>query len=141
MRFRRFRDEEPEVNLIPLIDIMLVVLIFLAVTTTYSKLAELRIDLPSATAKPVAERKDDIVVSVTSDGRYAIERKMLSGTDVEAIANALRQTAQNRADTLIVIHADAQAPHQAVVNVMEAARIAQLSRIAFVTERNDSNTK
>jgi biopolymer transport protein ExbD len=77
MRFRRPLDEEPEVNLIPLIDILLVVLIFLAVSTTYSRYAELKIELPTADATQPTVRPNEINVAVTADGRYALERKLI----------------------------------------------------------------
>lgn len=138
MKFRRGHDEEPEVNLIPLIDVMLVVLIFLAVTTTYSRFAELRIELPTAEAKPTQNRPNEIIVGVTADGRYAIDKRVLAGSDVNALVEALQQRAQGRTDLMVVIHADAQSPHQSVINVLEAARIANLARISFVTERHNA---
>lgn len=141
MRFRRALDEEPELNLIPLIDVMLIVLIFLAVTTTYSRYAELRIELPKADAKATQNRPNEVVVGVTADGRYAIDRKLLAKSDVNGLVEALSLAARGRTDVLLVIHADAQTPHQAVINVMEAARIAQLPRISFVTERQSAAAK
>lgn len=135
MRFRRPLDEEPELNLVPLIDVMLIVLIFLAVTTTYSRYSELRLQLPSAQASPTDARVNEIVVGVSADGRFALDRIVLPNTDPDAIAQALRQAAQGMDEPMVVIHADAQTPHQAVVNVMEAARRAELSRISFITER------
>lgn len=141
MRFRRPLDEDPELNLIPLIDVMLIVLIFLAVTTTYSRYAELRIDLPRADAKATQNRLSEIVIGVTADGRYAVDKRVLPKTDVSALAETLRGAAVGRPDLLVVIHADAQAPHQSVVNVMEAARLAQLARISFVTERQAAKAR
>ena len=138
MRFRRAQDEDPELNLIPLIDVMLIVLIFLAVSTTYSRYAELKIELPRAQAKPTQNRPNEVVIGVTADGRYALDKKVLAKSDVNALIDALRQAAQGRTDLLVVIHADAQAPHQSVINVMEAARILQLARISFVTERHNA---
>jgi biopolymer transport protein ExbD len=135
MRFRRPLDEEPELNLVPLIDVMLIVLIFLAVTTTYSRYSELRLQLPSAQASPSDARVNEIVVGVSADGRFALDRIVLPNTDPDAVAQALKQAAQGMNEPMVVIHADAQAPHQAVVNVMEAARLAELSRISFITER------
>lgn len=135
MRFRRPLDEEPELNLVPLIDVMLIVLIFLAVTTTYSRYSELRLQLPSAQASPSDARVNEIVVGVSADGRFALDRIVLPNTDPDAVAQALKQAAQGMNQPMVVIHADAQAPHQAVVNVMEAARLAELSRISFITER------
>jgi biopolymer transport protein ExbD len=135
MRFRRPFDEEPELNLVPLIDVMLIVLIFLAVTTTYSRYSELRLHLPGAQASPTEARVNEIVVGVSADGRFALDRVVLPNTEPAAVADALARAAQGLSDPMLVIHADAQAPHQAVVNVMEAARLAKLSRLSFITER------
>lgn len=139
MRFRRPLDEEPEMNLIPLIDVMLIVLIFLAVTTTYSRFAELQIQLPAAQANPTQNRPAEIQVAVTADGRFAVDRKQVAFGDAASFAQILRAAAQSapKADgVLLVINADAQAPHQAVINVMEAARLAGLARISFATQRS-----
>ncbi|MBA3254839.1 MAG: biopolymer transporter ExbD [Pseudomonadota bacterium] len=140
MRFRRALDEEPELNLIPLIDVLLVVLIFLAVSTTYSRFAELQITLPSADAAQPTLQPNEINVAVTADGRYAIERQLLASNDVRAFADALRAAnkgpeSRNLETTLLIINADAQAPHQAVIGVMEAARLAGIVRISFATQR------
>lgn len=140
MRFRRPLDEEPELNLIPLIDVLLIVLIFLAVSTTYSRFAELQITLPSADAAQPTLQPNEINVAVTADGRYAIERQLLASNDVRAFADALRAAnkgpeSRNLETTLLIINADAQAPHQAVIGVMEAARLAGIVRISFATQR------
>jgi biopolymer transport protein ExbD len=135
MRFRRPLDEEPELNLVPLIDVMLIVLIFLAVTTSYSRYAELKLHLPGAQASPTDARVNEIVVGVGADGRFALDRTVLPNTAPEAVAELLAQAAQGLNEPTLVIHADAQAPHQAVIDVMEGARLARLSRISFVTER------
>lgn len=137
MRFRRALDEEPELNLIPLIDVLLIVLIFLAVSTTYSRFAELQITLPSADAAQPTVVPNEINVAVTADGRYAIERQLLPSNDVRAFAEALRALGKTSETTLLVINADAQAPHQAVIGVMEAARQAGIVRISFATQRTD----
>ena len=137
MRFRRSYEEEPEVNLIPLIDVLLIVLIFLAVSTTYSRFAELKIQLPSADATTPATPPNVVNIAVTADGRYALDKAMLPG-DSSSLAEALTRAAQGREDVLLVINADAQAPHQSVISVMEAARLAGIVRISFATQRTAS---
>ena len=141
MRFRRALDEEPELNLIPLIDVLLIVLIFLAVSTTYSRFAELQITLPSADATQPTVQPNEINVAVTADGRYAIERQLLASNDVRAFADALRAASKGAEvgtdSVLLIINADAQAPHQAVIGVMEAARLAGIVRISFATQRTN----
>ncbi|MCX8003626.1 MAG: biopolymer transporter ExbD [Burkholderiaceae bacterium] len=135
MRFRRPYDEEPEVNLIPLIDVLLIVLIFLAVTTTYARFAELQIELPQAEANRTQNRPHEIQVGVTADGRIAIDRTLLPVVEPAAVAEHLARAAAGRDQPLLVINADAQAPHQAVINVLEAARLANLPRLSFATQR------
>ncbi|MEG0822625.1 MAG: biopolymer transporter ExbD [Burkholderiaceae bacterium] len=135
MRFRRPTDDEPEVNLIPLIDVLLIVLIFLSISTTYSRYAELQITLPNADATQTAERPREVNIAITADGRYAIEKKLLPGAEMRVLAEALKSAANGRDDTVIVINADAQAPHQAVISAMEAARVAGIVRISFATQR------
>lgn len=138
MNFRRANIEEPELNLIPLIDVMLVVLIFLAVSTTYSRFSQLQIVLPAADADRVQTRLQEIQVAVTADGRFAIDKAVVQMTDSESLAELLRAAAQGNGTPLVVINADAQSPHQAVVTVMEAARLAGLTHLSFATQRRSS---
>ncbi len=135
MNFRKGAGrEEPEINLIPLIDLFLVIIIFLMVTTTYSKFAELQITLPTADAEKAQTKPAEINVAVSADGRYAIDGVPQPYRDANALANALRTAAANRKDPVIIIAADAQTTHQSVINVMEAARQAQISQITFATQ-------
>ncbi len=126
--------EEPEINLIPLIDLFLVIIIFLMVTTTYSKFAELQITLPTADAEKAPQRPAEIDVAVTQDGRYTIDGRQVAARDANGLTDAIRSSAATRKDPVIVINADAQATHQSVVNVMEAARAAQIAQITFATQ-------
>jgi biopolymer transport protein ExbD len=141
MRFHRPRDEEPEVNLIPLIDVLLIVLIFLAVSTTYSRYAELKIELPTADATQPQIRPNEINVAVTADGRYALDRKLIGAPEVNEFASVLRNAAQGKDNPLVVVNADAQAPHQSVISVMEAARLAGIVRISFATQRTGASRR
>ena len=134
MRFRRRKLEEPEINLIPFIDVLLVVLIFLMLSTTYSRFTELRINLPAADAEKLRERPGEVVVSVSSDGRYAVNRQAVDGRSVELLSAVLAAAAAGRPDTVVIISADAMAAHQAVVNVLDAARRAGLSRLTFAAQ-------
>ncbi len=126
--------EEPEINLIPFIDVLLVVLIFLMLSTTYSRFTELQINLPAADADKLRERPAEIIVAVASDGRYVINRKPVDGRSVELLSAELTSAAAGRADTVVIISADAMAAHQAVVNVLDAARRAGLSRLTFAAQ-------
>lgn len=136
MHFRsRQRREEPEINLIPLIDVLLVILIFLMITTTYSRFTELQIQLPTADAERARQQPQEIVVSVSARGVYSVNKQVMEQKDVTSLADQLRAVAGAGAQApVVIVNADAQATHQAVVNVMEAARLAGLSRLTFATQ-------
>ena len=135
MNFRRgYQKEEPEINLVPLIDVLLVILIFLMVSTTYTKFAELQINLPKANAEKQLDRPNQINIAVDSAGRYVIETTPVNTSDPEVLSEQLRKAAGNMDDPVIVINADANATHQAVIRVMEAARIAGYSHLTFTAE-------
>lgn len=135
MRFRpRAFREEPEINFIPLIDVLLVILIFLMVTTTYSRFAELQINLPTAEASKSPDRPQQIDVAVDSQGRYAINKTGVNFQGPAAFSQELQKAAGEMKEPVIVISADAKAPHQAVINVMEAARLAGYGKITFTTQ-------
>jgi biopolymer transport protein ExbD len=139
MRFRpRAFREEPEINFIPLIDVLLVILIFLMVTTTYSRFAELQINLPTADASKAAERPDQIDVAVDAQGKYLINKAAVAFRGAEPFSQELRRAAGDKKEPVIVISADANAPHQSVINVMEAARIAGYGKITFTTQASSS---
>jgi biopolymer transport protein ExbD len=134
MNFRKHRADEPEINLIPFIDVLLVVLIFLMLSTTYSKFTELQINLPTAEADKPRERPAEIIVSVASDGRYAVNGKALDGRSVELLGSELRIAASALKDPVVIVSADATAAHQAVINVLDAARRAGLARLTFAAQ-------
>lgn len=136
MNFSRGRPrDEPEINLIPMIDVLLVILIFLMVTTTYSKFAGLEINLPTADAQSQQEKPNEIDVVVTANGSVLVARTPVAG-GVEAIGIALRRAAEGAREPVVVINADAKAAHQSVIDVMQAARNAGLSHISFATQQN-----
>ena len=134
MRFRRRRSEEPEINLIPFIDVLLVIIIFLMLTTTYSKFSGLEINLPTADASKQAEQPNEIDVAVTASGQVLVNKAPVAAKDVKGIAEALRRAAGNRQDPIIVINADAKATHQSVVDVMQGAQAAGYPHISFATQ-------
>lgn len=135
MNFQRGKArEEPEINLIPMIDVLLVILIFMMVTTTFSQIAELQINLPSADADKQTQKPGEVIVGIDASGHYVVNRVPLPNPDVDALSMALRRAAGEQTEPVIVINADAQATHQSVINVMEAARLAGYSRISFATQ-------
>jgi len=134
MNFRKHRSEEPEINLIPFIDVLLVVLIFLMLSTTYSKFTELQINLPTAEADKPRDRPAEIIVAVAGDGRYAVNRKAVEGRSVEVLTAELSAAAQSLKDPVVIVSADATAAHQSVINVLDAARRAGLARLTFAAQ-------
>jgi biopolymer transport protein ExbD len=135
VNFQRGREKEPlEINLVPLIDVMMVILIFLMITTTYNKYSELQINLPTADADKQMERSNEVAVLVNSQGQYVINRRPVVFRTVEQLADELRRAASSAKEPIVVISADASATHQAVVRVMEAARVAGLTQITFTTQ-------
>jgi len=134
VNFQRGRaHDEPEINLIPMIDVLLVILIFLMITTTYSKFAGLEINLPTADAQAQQDKPNEIDVVVMASGSVMINKAPVSG-GVEAIAQSLRNAAAG-GEPVIVINADAKAAHQNVIDVMQAARNAGLTHISFATQQ------
>jgi biopolymer transport protein ExbD len=134
MNFRKPRPEDPEINLIPFIDVLLVILIFLMLSTTYSKFTELSVTLPSANADAARDRPAEIIVAVSADGRYTVDHQPVDGRNVDALTAALSGAAQSRKEPFLIISADAMSTHQAVINVMDAARRAGLSRMTFAAQ-------
>ena len=135
MRFRpRAFREEPEINFIPLIDVLLVILIFLMVTTTYSRFAELQINLPTAEANKPPERIEQIDVAVDAKGQYSINREIVTAPNKDTLARELKRAAAGMKDPVIVINADAEASHQSVIRVMEAAQASGYGRITFTIQ-------
>ncbi|UXY14737.1 biopolymer transporter ExbD [Chitiniphilus purpureus] len=134
MKFRRRGREEPEINFVPLIDVLLVILIFLMATTTYSRFAELKINLPTADAEAASEQPQTLQVAISASGQYSVNAQLVNFVDTQDFAAQLRRAAGGQKEPMVVINADAQAPHQAVVNVMESARLAGYGRLTFATQ-------
>ena len=137
MNFRRGRkDEDLELNLVPLIDVLLVIIIFLVVNATFSRMSELQINLPTADANPVEQKPLIINVGIDATGHYVVQKTSVSKPDVSGLIAALQQAVAGGKDPVIVISADAKTTHQSVINVMEAARQAGYTHITFATQQD-----
>lgn len=141
MNFRRGRQrEEPEINLIPFIDVLLVVLIFLMVSTTYSKFTELQITLPTADADKVQERPFEINVTIDAKGNYTVNNVPVAFHSVAGLAEDLKNAARNglngqpARDPVVIVNADQFAMHQMVINVLEASRVAGYDKLTFAAQ-------
>jgi biopolymer transport protein ExbD len=134
MNFRPRAKDEPEINLIPFIDVLLVVLIFLMLTTTYSKFTEMQLKLPVADTDAARDYPREVVVAVSSDGRYMVNKQPVNGRSPETLSDSIAEAAKAGKETTIIISADATATHQSVITVMEAARRIGLTQITFATQ-------
>ena len=141
MNFRKPRPEDPEINLIPFIDVLLVILIFLMLSTTYSKFTELQVTLPTAQADAPRDRPSEIIIAVGADGRYIVDHQAVEGRNVERLTAALRGAATQRQEPFLIISADAMATHQAVINVLDAARRAGLTRMTFAAQSGNGGAQ
>ena len=134
MQFRHGARDEPEINLIPFIDVLLVVLIFLMLSTTYSKFTEMQLRLPTADVDAQRDYPKEVIVTVSADGRYSVNKAAVADRNVDTVAAALGAAATGGKDSVVIISADASSPHQAVITVMEAARRAGLVQITFAAQ-------
>jgi biopolymer transport protein ExbD len=134
MNFRARTTEAPEINLIPFIDVLLVVLIFLMLSTTYSKFTEMQLKLPVADTDAQRDYAKELIVGVSADGAFSVNRVPVVGRTLESVSLALTEGAKAGKDTVVIISADASAKHQSVVTVMEAARRSGLNQITFATQ-------
>lgn len=134
MNFRARTTEAPEINLIPFIDVLLVVLIFLMLSTTYSKFTEMQLRLPVADTDAQRDYAKELIVGITADGAFSVNRVSVVGRTLESVSLALTEGAKAGKDTVVIISADASAKHQSVVTVMEAARRSGLNQITFATQ-------
>ena len=134
MKFRRTATPEPEINLIPFIDVLLVVLIFVMMSASFSKFTELELNLPTADGRVPEQRPQEILVGVSAQGGYSLQRQLLGRVDIKTLADALATTARAMDNPIVIIQADARSSHQSVVQVLEAARRSQLHHITFATQ-------
>jgi biopolymer transport protein ExbD len=137
MKFHREKSAEPEINLIPFIDILLVVVIFLMLSTTYSKFTEMQLNLPVADATAQQERNQEVIVAISSDGRFTVNKTPINSRDVQGLSQALAQSTQTMENPMVIISADAQASHQSVMMVMEAARRNGLNQLTFAAQSHN----
>lgn len=140
MNFQRGkRHEELEMNLVPLIDVLLVIIIFLVISATFARTSELQINLPTAEASTPQDKPLIITVEVDASGRYLVNGNEVGGGSVDEISAALIQAVGSGKEPTIVINADAKSTHQSVVNVMEASRLANYTHITFATQLNSGS--
>jgi biopolymer transport protein ExbD len=135
MRFARVPKDDPEINLIPMIDVLLVIIIFLMLTTTYARQAELKINLPTAEADKKLERANELNVVVSASGQYSVQGKPVPSRDVSTLADELRRAAAGLKQPVVVINGDSNASYQSAIRIMDAARRAGIGQVVFAVEQ------
>ena len=135
MRFARTPKDDPEINLIPMIDVLLVIIIFLMLTTTYARQAELKINLPTAAADKKLERANEVNVVVSASGQYSVQGKAVASRDVNVLADELRRAAEGLRQPIVVINGDSNASYQSAIRIMDAARRAGIGQVVFAVEQ------
>jgi len=140
VKFRyRPSQKTPEINLIPFIDVLLVIIIFLLLTTTYTRISALQIRLPEANAQTQDAMPRTINVIITSEGVFAVNDVIVQDPNVATLVHHLSAAGQKNPDAVVVISADGFAPHQSVIMVMDAARQAGLPKLTFTTRTPEVN--
>ncbi|HKC43931.1 MAG TPA: biopolymer transporter ExbD, partial [Burkholderiales bacterium] len=128
--------DDPEINLIPMIDVLLVIIIFLMLTTTYARQAELKINLPTADADKKLERANEVNVVVSAGGQYSVQGRIVQTRDVNALAAELRRAAEGLKQPVVVISGDSNASYQSAIRIMDAARRAGIGQVVFAVEQS-----
>lgn len=133
MKLRQRRPEEPEISLTPLIDVVFLLLIFFMVSTTFTRNTEITINLPEATAAALEEERVTVDVVIDVQGRYYVNNQLLVNQQRETLRSALAKLTEGKTEITLLISADAQTPHQAVVTAMDAARQAGILQVSLAT--------
>lgn len=134
LQFKARQDSAPEINLIPFIDVLLVILIFLLLTTTYTQNLQLRINLPVAQADKEQAPNPPLHITVTANGDYGLQGKLIADHTAAALSEALQAQIRGDSPPVLIISADALSSHQSVITAVEAARIAGISHITFALQ-------
>lgn len=138
MNLKPDRRDDIELNITPLIDVVFLLLIFFMVSTTFEKQARLKVQLPDASASAQIEEKQSIVIGIDAKGRYYLNDRQVVNTTLETLKMALKKVTNGKTDILIVLRADANTPHQAVVTAMDAASQVGLTRLSIATLERQS---
>lgn len=134
MRIRDFRaDDEPEINLIPLIDVVLCLIIFFVITTTFDARSVLKLQLPRADGTPNESNNQALSVLINADGRYFVGDRELLRTDVDSLKRGIAEIAGDDRNRTVLIRADARTPWQSVITAYDALAQLGFKRIANAT--------
>jgi biopolymer transport protein ExbD len=134
LAFKSRQQAEPEINLIPFIDVLLVILIFLVLTTTYNQNLQLRINLPIAQADKEQAPNPPLHITVTANGDYGLQGKLIGEHTADALSEALLARIRGSKQPVLIISADALSSHQSVITAVDAARMAGITHITFALQ-------
>jgi len=134
MRIRDFRaDDEPEINLVPLIDVILILIIFFVVTTTFDARSVLKLQLPQANGEPSEASAKALSVLVNAEGRYFVQDREALRTDLESLKRTIVEVAGDDRKRPVLLRADARTPHQSVVTALDALGQLGFRQISIAT--------
>lgn len=127
------KEETVDVNLTPLIDVVFLLLIFFMVTTTFDRHAKLKVSLPESSTKATQQQNEPLVLSIDAKGNYFINDRQVVNQTLETLKQAIKKTLGDDKDVAMVLRADANTPHQAVVRAMDAASQLGLTKLSIAT--------
>lgn len=128
-------EDEPDVNLTPLIDVVFLLLIFFMVSTTFEHQSRIQIELPEATASPVEVDEESIEIIIDAQGRYFIGEEQVVNTELKTLKSAISKAVGERETVPVTIRADAKTPHQAVITALDATSQLGLTHISLATSK------
>lgn len=138
MNFRKKNvSDDPELNFIPLIDVLLVIIIFLAVSTTFEIFSELKVNLPVSEGTSEKSKNNPVVVTITEDGRYSVNNKILQVNSPKGLETALKnRTEKDEKTTTLIINADGRVDYQTIIHVMKVSQNSGFNKIKFSTTKD-----
>jgi len=137
MNFRPRRKDELDLNITPLIDVVFLLLIFFMVSTTFEMKSEINLKLPESSETLRELKPDSVMIAIDAQGRVFVNDNPLVNSQISTVREAIRQASTDLTDPAVIINADANATHQSVVRVMDAARQLSLTKITFATRALD----
>jgi biopolymer transport protein ExbD len=135
---QRRREDEPTVNLTPLIDVVFILLIFFMVSTTFQRESEIKIELPEASADAIEERKEFLEIVIDADGHYFIDEQQVVNTELETLKIAIQKFLGEQTEIPVVIRADRRSPYESVVRAMDATAQLGLIHMALATNQPEN---
>jgi len=139
MRLQSRRTEEPDVNLTALIDVVFLLLIFFMVSTTFERETEISIELPEASGQPLQSEKQVVEISIDVKGRYFVNKHEVINTQIDSLKRAIQEAAGGQEKPRVILSADRNTPHQAVITAMDAARQLGFVNLTFATNKPDDS--